>query len=50
MRLDDEDKGRKISELERKNMKKQFLNIFNEFPEDEGGFEDSEAAKLAAQS
>lgn len=22
----------------------------NEFPEDEGGFEDSEAAKLAAQS
>jgi hypothetical protein len=29
-------------------MKKQFLNIMNEFPEDEGGFEDSEAAKLAA--
>jgi len=26
------------------------LNIFNDFPEDEGGFEDSEAAKLAAQS
>jgi len=29
-------------------MKKQFLNLYNEFPEDEGGFEDSQAAKLVA--
>jgi hypothetical protein len=38
MRPDEEEKGRKITELERKNMKKQFLNIFNDFPEDEEGF------------
>lgn len=38
---EDDEKGKKISEIERKNMKKQFLNIMNEFPEDEGGFEDS---------
>lgn len=47
---DEEEKGRKITELEKKNMKKQFLNIFHDFPEDEDGYEDSEAAKLAAQS
>lgn len=50
MRDDDDEKGKKISEMQKKNMKKQFLNIMNEFPEDEGGFEDSQAAKLAAQS
>ena len=38
---EEEEKGRKITELERKNMKKQFMNTFNDFPEDEGGFEDS---------
>ena len=41
MRQDEEEKGRKITDQEKKNMKKQFLNIMNEFPEDEGGFEDS---------
>ncbi|CDW78661.1 UNKNOWN [Stylonychia lemnae] len=50
LRQDEEDKGRKITDQEKKNMKKQFLNIYNDFAEDEGGFEDSEAAKLAAQS
>jgi hypothetical protein len=48
MRPDEDEEVRKISEIEKKNMKKQFMNIFNEFPEDEAGFEDSEAAKLAA--
>lgn len=38
---DEEEKGRKITELEKKNMKKQFLNIFHDFPEDEDGYEDS---------
>jgi len=38
IRPDEEDKGRKISELERKNMKKRFLNIFNDFSEQEEGF------------
>ena len=48
MRQDEEDKGRKITDQEKKNMKKQFLNLYNEFPEDEGDFEDSQAAKLVA--
>lgn len=50
MRPDEDEDVRKISEFEKKNRKKQFLNIFQEFPEDEGGFEDTEAAKLAKQS
>lgn len=36
----DDDSG-KITEQEKKNWKKQFLQVMNEFPEDEGGFEDS---------
>ena len=40
----------KISDFEKKNMKKQFLNVFQDFPEDEESFGDSKAAKLAAAS
>lgn len=50
LRPDEDDENRKVRDIEKKNMKKQFLNCFEEFPEDEAGFEDSEAAKLAAQS
>jgi hypothetical protein len=42
MRPDNDDT--KISELEKKNIKKQFLNVFQDFPEDEETFGDSKAA------
>jgi hypothetical protein len=34
----------KLSEIERKNIKKQFLNVFQDFPEEEETFGDSKAA------
>lgn len=40
----------KLSEIERKNIKKQFLNVFQDFPEDEDSFGDSKAAQLVAAS
>ena len=36
--------GTKISEIEKKNIKKQFLNVFQDFPEDEDAFEASKAS------
>lgn len=38
----------KLTEIERKNIKKQFINVFQDFPEDEDAFGDSKAAKLVA--
>jgi len=47
LRPDDEEN--KISEMEKKNIKKRFITEFQQFPADEEGFEeDSKAAKLAA--
>ena len=34
----------KLTEIERKNIKKQFINVFQDFPEDEEAFGDSKAA------
>lgn len=42
--LDEDGEVVKISEFDRKNMKKQFLNVFQDFPEDEESFGDSKAA------
>ena len=47
MRPSEEEEDRKISEIEKKNIKKMFINDFQDFPEEEGE-EDSKAAKLAA--
>lgn len=38
----------KISEIEKKNMKKQLKNVFEDFPEDEESFGDTKASQLAA--
>jgi hypothetical protein len=49
MRPDKDEDGEiiKLSEFERKNIKKQFLNVFQDFPEEEDTFGDSKAAQLA---
>ena len=47
MRPDEEEN--KVSEIEKKNIKKRFITEFQQFPADEEAFEeDSKAAKLAA--
>jgi hypothetical protein len=40
----DEDGDAKVTEIEKKNIKKRFIQEFEQFPEDEEGFEDSKAA------
>lgn len=51
MRPDEDGETRKITEQERKNMKRQFKQVFEQFPEDETAFfEDSKAAKIAGQN
>ena len=50
MTLEADEENKKISEIEKKNIKKQFKNVIHEFPDEEEGFEDSKAAKLAATS
>ena len=47
MKPDDEEN--KVSEIEKKNIKKRFISELQQLPVDEEGFEeDSKAAKLAA--
>jgi len=46
-----EDEPSKLTEVEKKAIKRQFLNVFEDFPEDEESyFGDSKAAQLAASS
>jgi hypothetical protein len=47
--LNPNDEENKVSEIEKKNIKRMFISEFQHFPVDEEGFEeDSKAAKLAA--
>lgn len=48
LRIEDDEEN-KVSEMEKKSIKRRFISEFQQFPADEEGFEeDSKAAKLAA--
>ena len=46
----DDDGDVKVSDMEKKNMKKRFKNHYVEFPEDDEGFEYTKAAKIAGSN